>query len=55
MDIVCISRLNGANEEEVHAIDKRKLHILRKRLRDVKLNIWVKDKNMKCIKNHMKI
>jgi len=50
MDITWFLAINGANEKEEHAVDRRKLHILRKGLRDVKLNIWVKDKNMKCIK-----
>ena len=39
MDITWFLAINGANEKEEHAVDRRKLHILRKGLRDVKLNI----------------
>ena len=52
MDIAWFLTVNGANKEEEYAVDRRKLHILRKRLHDVKLNI--KDKNMKYIKIKIK-
>ena len=42
MDITWFFTINGANEEEEHTVERRKLRILRKRLRDVKLNIRVR-------------
>ena len=39
MDIAWFFAANDANKEEEHAVDRRKLRILRKCLRDVKLNI----------------